>query len=82
VIVLFTASTARTRFRRDSLRMIWPLPCTKRLASSAARGVAPPHRPVLPPWGTTAVRVCAHNCITAATSWVVAGFTTASGTPV
>ena len=47
----------------------------------APSGVAPPHKPVLPPWGTTAVRVSAHKRITAATSAVDAGFTTASGLP-
>jgi len=41
----------------------------------------PPCRPVLPPCGTTAVRVSAQTLMTSATSRVDAGRTTASGRP-
>ena len=37
--------------------------------------VAPPHMPVLPPWGTMPVRVPAQTVTTAATSAVLAGRT-------
>ncbi len=64
VIVSLTGSTARTRFMRVS---------DSTMARPLSSGVPPPTRPVLPPSGTTGVRVSAQAFITAATSSVVAG---------
>ncbi len=39
------------------------------------RGMAPPHSPVLPPWGTIGTFACAQARTTALTSSVLAGAT-------
>ena len=50
-------------------------------ARTDASGVAAPHIPVLPPWGTIAIPDSAHVATTAATCCVLAGRTTASALP-
>ncbi len=72
VMVAFTASTARTRFRRDRLSTT---------ASPAAPGTAPPSSEVLPPCGTTGMPCAWQYDMTRLTSRVSAGRTTASALP-
>jgi hypothetical protein len=72
VIVALSASSARTRFMRRSETTISP---------PALSGTAPPHKPVLPPCGTTGVLASAHVRITPETSSVEAGRTTARAEP-
>ncbi|VEI23582.1 Uncharacterised protein [Bordetella bronchiseptica] len=72
VIVSLSVSMARTRFSRvvDSTTAL-PL----------SSGVAPPHRPVLPPCGTSGAPCAWHNRTTAATSSALPGRATASARP-
>ncbi|CFW09266.1 Uncharacterised protein [Bordetella pertussis] len=71
-MVLATVSSARIAFMRS--RLSTTLAC-------AASGVAPPHRPVLPPRGTTGTPACWHSARQRATSSVVRGRTTAWAWP-
>ncbi|MCY1542978.1 hypothetical protein D9M68_787610 [compost metagenome] len=72
VIVSLSVSTARTAVRRAVDRTI---------AVPEASGVAPPHRPVLPPCGTNGTPCVAHSFTAAATSSVEPGRMTASAAP-
>jgi hypothetical protein len=72
VIVLFSGSTARTRFMRERFTITWrPEPS----------GMPPPQRLVLPPCGTIGTPALASNATTRATSPVLAGFTIAAARP-
>ena len=64
---------ARTAFMRSRLRTT---------LTGAASGVAPPHRPVLPPRGTTGTPASLQSARQVATSAVVRGRTTACAWPV
>ena len=67
-MVALSRSIARTRLSRDS---------TSTISFPLEPGVAPPHKPVLPPCGTIGTPCSAQQPTTAATSAVVPGLTTA-----
>jgi hypothetical protein len=72
VIASLVASSARMRFMR--LRLI--------STARSSNGVAPPHRPVLPPCGTIATPPSAHKVTRLATSAVDCGYATSAARPL
>ena len=72
VMVRSTTSSSLILFIRESESTTWV---------PSALGVAPPIMPVLPPWGTIAIRLSAQNRTIDATSAAEAGRTTAGVCP-
>ena len=75
------ASTSIIEPSRSTLRILSMRLSESTICAPDASGVAPPARPVLPPWGTTATPAAWHRRSVRETSAVVRGSTTAAGRP-